>query len=183
MTVKEIVRLSAVYLNKENVVKYLDGGADNDALSTVNTLTICANVIINEIASSYINMVTREQVSVTRNKVEFSSLNNTPFEIVGVYDSLGDKLPFTIGVDCINVSSSARYVEYKYLPANYGLTDTIGFENHQVPLRLLAYGVVAEYLLCERAFDDSIVWRNRYNDTLAILVPPESKTIKSRAFV
>ena len=63
MTVKDIVRLSAIYLNMENVVKYLDGGEDNDALNGVNTLTVCANIVLNELACTYIPMIKTEPKS------------------------------------------------------------------------------------------------------------------------
>ncbi len=183
MTVKDIIRLSAIYLNKENVVDYLDGGADNDALSAVNTLTVCANVVINELVTSYISMIIKERSPAVSGKINFSDLSQTPLEILGVYDANGNAVGFTVSSDVINTSLNARYVEYKYLPPNYGLTDTVGFNVAEAPLRLLAYGTVSEYLLTERAFEESVIWQNRFNDALAILFPPTSKTVKERRFV
>ncbi len=183
MTVKEIVRLSAIYLNKENVVRYIDDGVDNDALSAVNTLTVCANIIINEIATSFVPMTTREQVEIKNGRVYFSDLSQTPLEIIGVYDNSGDKLSFKSDGESIKIAATATCIEYKYLPPNYGLTDKIGFKDTDVSLRLMAYGTVAEYSLIERAFEESVTWRNRYVDALSAISLPQNKTVRARSFV
>ncbi len=183
MTIKDIVRLSAVYLNRDSVVEYLDGGEDVGALYAVNTLVTCANVVINELATTYINMTVTDKVNAVKGKINFSSLSQTPLEILGVYDIDGDKLWFSVCGDYIKTSERAVAVEYKYLPPNYGLTDKIGFTPTQTPIRMLAYGVVAEYCLIERAFDEGVVWRNRFNDTLSVLCLPASKTVRARSFV
>jgi hypothetical protein len=182
MTVKDIVRLSAIYLNMENVVKYLDGGEDNDALGAVNTLTVCANIVVNELACTYIPMIKTEPVTPKKGRVYFSELTETPLEIISVKDG-DNELSFSFDPEYIVVSSSAKTVSYKYLPPNYGLTDNTGYKETQVPVRVLAYGTVAEYCLTIGAFSESVMWRNRFNEAISALCLPKSVSTHARSFV
>lgn len=182
MTIKDVIRLSAIYLNKENVIKYLDGGDDNDALYAVNSLTVCANVVINEVATLYAHMTVREKVVPKNGRVYFSELTRTPLDIISVLNVDGEETSFAIADDYIKTYDGAE-ITYAYLPPNYGLTDKIGFSETEVPLRMLAYGVSAEYCLTERAFDESAVWRNRYNDALSATRLPTAVSIKARSFL
>lgn len=183
MTVKDIVRLSAIYLNMENVIKYLEDGDNNDALGAVNTLTVCANLVINELACSYIPMLKTERVKPENGKVYFSALSETPLEIVGVLDDNGNELSYTFDPEYVVVPTDAKTILYKYFPPNYGLTDKVGYRETEVPVRLLAYGAVAEYCLTIGAFSESVTWRNRFTDSVSATCLPKGVKTKTRSFV
>ncbi len=182
MTIKDIVKLCAVYLNKEDLLKD-EQFLSNQALRETNVLTVCANVVISELACSYLPLIKSEKVTANGKRVYYSSLNERALEILSVKDEQGEDLSFTVLNEYVTVPQSQVVVEYRYLPSNYGLCDEIGYAEEKVPLRLIAYGTIAEYLLTERAFEESLTWRNRYNDMLSIMVLPKNSKIRPRSFV
>ena len=185
MNLKDVIKLSAVYLGRENVLKYLDGnlGSSHDVvMSQVDTLTRCANVVISELASTFIPLIKREKVVAINGKLYYSAFSETPLEILGMYDG-EEQEEYKILPEYIEVKKTILTVEYKYLPPNYGLTDEIGYSEQELPLRILAYGTTAEFCLTEKSFDESVMWRKRFSDAIAMMFAPKNRKIKQRSFI
>ncbi|MBE7087726.1 MAG: hypothetical protein E7369_05460 [Clostridiales bacterium] len=182
MTVQDVVKLSATYLDKENVLNYLEGKGEGSP-TEVNSLTVCANVVINELACTYIPMIKSETIKVNDGKLYFNDLTETPLKIVKVCDKDGKELAHTFYPKYLAVDSDCVSIEYKYMPPNLGLTDKIDYEETSVPVRLLAFGTIAEYALLERDFDKSVMWRNRYNSLLTEMISPKNVKIRGRVFI
>ena len=187
MKLKDVVKLSAIYLGREGVVNYLDsngvGTYSGDVISDVDTLTRCANMVVSELACSYIPLKSKEVVVSEDGKVSFTDLTETALKIIGVYDENGEEVPYEIFPEYIKTDKSTVKVEYEYLPSNYGLTDNLGYTERQVPSRILAYGVTAEFCLTERSFEESVLWRKRYTDAVSQLTTLKSGKIRQRRFV
>ena len=185
MKLKDVIKLSAVYLGRENVVNYLENlkTEDDTVLYAVDTLTRCANITVSELASTFIPMIKKERVGTENGKIYYTELTETPLEIKNVYDSSGYKITFEINPEYVEVSGLEVFIEYVYLPTNYGISDSIGYTERQVPSRVIAYGVAAEFCLTERSFDESVMWRKRYTDALSLILAPKNKRIKQRRFI
>ncbi|MDY6367929.1 MAG: hypothetical protein SPL13_05405, partial [Clostridia bacterium] len=65
----------------------------------------------------------------------------------------------------------------------YDLNDNVGYEERDIPSRIIAYGVAAEYSLTARAFEESLMWRDRYEKGIKQAVPKKSATLKGREFI
>ena len=182
MTVQDVVKLSATYLDKEDVLNYLEKEQEGSP-AEVNTLTVCANVVINELACSYLPMIKTEKLIAEDNKLYFTALSETPLKIISVTDYNGNAVRYDFHAEYLSVDSKKVVIEYKYIPSNLGLTDRIDYDEREVPLRLLAFGTISEYALIERDFDKSLAWRNRYNDLLSQILSPKNIKTKARKFI
>ncbi|MBQ9514438.1 MAG: hypothetical protein IJR66_05650 [Clostridia bacterium] len=185
MTIKDIIKISATYLGKNNVLGYLSENSGNygDAVMQIDNLTRCANLVIGELSASYFPMIKTENKVAENGKVPFSAFSETVTGIENVYDANGDKISYKVKPLFIEVNCPSVAVEYRYLPSNYGLTDVIGYTEKEVSARLIAYGVCSEYSIIERNFDESIAWRNRFNEEIKKLIAPKNATAKKRSWV
>lgn len=181
MTVKDIVKVQAMLVGREDVVDYLSGKTDNPdtaTLATVDLMTRCINLTISELASTYIPMVERFVSQGT--EIFFSDLTDNILEILSVTDSFGNRKKYKFSPEKISGLNKGDVLEYSFLPPNYGLDERVGFSESKVPIRLLAYAGASEYCLTERAFDESVMWRNRYVSELSELIKPKNCEIKAR---
>ena len=186
MKLKDIVKYAAVYLGLEKVVSYIESGAyssDSNALYSTDTLTRCANLVINELACTYFPMRKTEQVACEDFKAYYSSFTETPLEIKGVKGLNGENADYSVFPDYLKTYESEITVEYEYLPPNYDLNDSIGYAEKDIPARVIAYGVAAEYSLTVKSFDESVLWRDRYEKALATMIAPKNANIKGRVFI
>ena len=182
MTIKDIIKLSATMLNREDVIDYLEKGtATGDALECIDTLTRCANLTINELAGSYIFMQKEEGIS--GEIIKYTDLSETILKVIKVLDASGNKIKFKMMPEYVKLSSFGAKIIYNYLPSNYGLEDIIGYTEKDISSRIIAYGVVAEYCLVVHAFSESVMWHQRFIDGIEGKCYPKNSKIKSREFV
>ncbi|MBQ9104422.1 MAG: hypothetical protein IJY57_05015 [Clostridia bacterium] len=184
MKISDIVNCVATYLARENVLKYLNGETENigDAKEQIDTMVRACNLVIGELASSYIPMVKREKVIPTDSKVYYGSLTETAVEILAVENESGKSAVYDFSPEYLKTGVSPAVIVYKYLPANYDLNDTVGFDA-KVSARILAYGVAAEITLIERNFDESVNWRKRYTNAVSLLTEPKSFVMAKRRWL
>lgn len=184
MTVKEIIKLAAVLLGRENVALYGEGDqADSETLYQIDVLTRCVNLVVNELSNTYVPMVKCEEVNMSDGTVRFSDLAENALKIIGLYDCAGNELSYRQYPEYIKAERPVCKVSYRYIPANYGYTDEIGYRETEVPARIIAFGTVAEFCLTERMFEDACSWHKRYMDGIAEICSPKNVTVRKRSFV
>lgn len=182
MTIKDIIKLSATMLNREDVIDYLENGkASGDALECIDTLTRCANLTINELAGSYIFM--QKEEAIHSDFIKYTDLSETILKVVKVLDQNGNKVNFSMMPEYVKLNSRGAKIVYNYLPSNYGLEDTIGYTEKDISSRVIAYGVVAEYCLVVHAFSESVTWHQRFIDGVESKCFPKNSRIKGREFI
>ena len=185
MTIKDIIKTAAVYLNLTDVTEYLDGNAANPSsmtLSRTDTLTRLANLTVSELAASYVPMVCSEEVETEDGKIVFANLTNNITRILTVKNQFGHDAEFKIFPEYIKVFGGRYTVEYEYAPANYGLTDSVGF-NNKITAALLGYGVAAEFCITEGRFEEAVLWRKRYTYGVERVALPKNAAIKGRCWL
>ena len=185
MTIKYIIKTAAVYLNITDVIGYLDGTTVSPSSSTLaktDALTRLANLTISELAASYAPMVCSEEVETEDGKITFASLTNNITRILSVKNQFGHDAEFKIFPEYIKVFGGRYTIEYEYAPANYGLTDTVGF-SAKITAALLGYGVAAEFCITEGRFEEAVLWRKRYTYGVERVALPKSAAIKGRCWL
>lgn len=185
MKLKEIVKTTAMYLGRNDVITYLEdtnANASSNVLELINNLTRCANLVINELALSYIPMYKEESISTTDNRVNYSDLDENVNEVIAVFDEYGNDVDYKINPEYIECNLNRVKIRYKYLPSNYGLNDDIGYSENQVSARIIAYGTASEVCLLSREYQESLMWRNRFNDGISCVLMPKNRIIKNRRF-
>ena len=183
MTIKDIVKITATCLGRENVASYLEKNEEKgDALNQVDVMTRCANLVINELACTFVPMVYREKVNFVDGKFVIENLSHNVIRILKVLDQYGESVHFETSSTSVLSSVDSGYIEYAYIPDNYGLTETIGYQESQVPARVIAFGTAAEFCLTESSFDESVIWHKKYMDALAEFMRPKNFNIKARSW-
>lgn len=185
MSIKEIIRISALLTDRTNVVAYLDKNTNNtdETLSLVQKLLSLTNLVINELASTYIPLVKSETVSARDNKVNYSDLSSSVLKIKSVSNTSGKELAFRTFLHYVSVPEDRVIIEYEYVPEDYELNDTVDFDSKFVSARVIAYGVCAELAITESRFDEAVTWHKRYVDAISDICVPKSAVTKQRSWL
>lgn len=185
MKIKDIIFLAGTYLNREDVLSYLNGdtsNADENLMIQLDTFTRCANIVISELASTYLPLIKSEEFISKNGKVYYKDLTERVLTIKGVYDLSMKERDCSISTEYLKTDLEKGIVRYQYMPSNYGIDDEIGYTEKDVTPRVLCFGVLGEFCLTERRFEESVMWRNRYVEEIANIVVPKNKSIKQRRF-
>ncbi len=181
MYIKDILKACALQLGKESVLTYLNGDQTNLAtLVTINNMTSLLNLVISELASTYVPMIKQEAVDVKEQKIYYTDLSERALSVLSVKDSSGKELRYKIFPEYIYLSASTAVVEYEFSPPNYDLIDSVKFSKPEVDERVLSYGLNAEVCISEGRFEEAITWHRRYVDALATICRPKNAKIKQR---
>ncbi len=185
MTVKEIIKTSASLLNREDIVAYLDGENSNvgeQTLPAINTFVTLLNLVISELAGTFIPMRKKETVSIKNGKIEYSLLSERPLRIINVYDLNDRAVNFSDEAFFIKVESGTKQIEYEYAPPNYDLNDAIGYSESDISVGALAYGLTAEFCICKGSFEEAVMWHGRYVESINNRRSVKNASIKERSW-
>ena len=183
MKIKEIVKSSALMLGRENVVNYLCGNqtptASEDTISEVERLTALTNLVISELAASFVPIAVLEKAQVSNGRIYFNTLKETPLKILDVLDNTDNSVSFVQYPEFISVSNGDR-VLYEYLPKEKTIEQDCPYEERIVPSRVLSYGVASEFCITEGEFEQAVMWHKRYVDALEDIIIPKNRQAKNR---
>lgn len=185
MTIKDIIKTAAVFLNLTDVSDYLATDSVNTPSTTlekVDLLTRLSNLVISELAASYSPMTYAETVQTSDGKIFFSELTYNITRVLSVKNEFGYDAEFKLLPEYIKVFGGSYTVEYEYAPSNYGLNATVGF-NNKITAALLGYGVAAEYCVTQGRFEEAILWRQRYSFGVERVALPKGATLKGRCWL
>ena len=185
MTIKDIVKSAATFLNLTDVTEYLGANSpvgSAQTVSAIDSLTRLSNLVISELAASYVPMVCIETVLATDGKIVFANLTQNVTRIISVKNQFGYDAEFRLYPEYLKVFGGEYTVEYEYAPANYGINDSVGFKS-AVTAALLGYGVAAEYCVTQGRFEEAILWRKRYTAGVERIALPKSAKIKGRCWL
>ena len=186
MKIKEIIESCAVYLGKQEIIDYFNGSYEYDTTEiekNVNSMVKLCNLVISELSCGYIDLVKTEEIDSYNNKINLSTLSQTAVKILEVFDEKGNAIPFKVNSEFIQPIGEAKLIKYKYLAPNYELEDIIGYSEKEISLSTFAYGLCAEYCILECRFDQALMWRNRYVESINMLLKPKNTTLKGRTWL
>lgn len=184
MTVKECINLAATQLGiAEEVGGWLDGSGDADGTKKGDLLLICFNIVENELALDYFPLTAEDTLETEGGIVHFSELQNDAVRVVKVCDEWGNSIPFTLYPAYLKTQPGRVCITYTYTPKKKSVDGVSDFAAN-VPARLLAYGMAAEYSMATGAFEDAGVWDRKYKDGIrASYRVQKCKQIRSRRWV
>ena len=186
MKIRDIIKIAATLTAEEKVVSSLASSVtetDKTVLSDIDLFTRLANLVISELAASYIPMKKEEKITTTDGIVRYSALKENPVRILGVYDTYGDKLSFKLFPEYMRVCGGDVCVVYAYSPANAGLDEETGYAEKDVSAEVLALGTAAEYCLAKGRTEEAVFFRKRFSDGVERFCMPENKRIKRRGWL
>ena len=181
MKIKNVIRISALLLNKPNVISHIDGKqTDENTIATVNAMLDLANLVINELASTYVPMIKNETVSIQSGKVYYTDLTERASRIISVTDLSGNDIAYKNDAKCVYVQSGNVIIQYEFFPRDYDLEQEFFFSKEQVTERILSYALCAEECLREARFDEAVSWHTRYVQEISLICCPKNSHIKQR---
>lgn len=185
MLVKDIIKVSAEYLDIKNVVSFLDNKIENneEVLQEINTFLLAVNMVNSGIASSYIELVsTKELQPDASNKIQYNNIDEKGvIEIRKVEDKGGRKVNFKVMPGGVLLEDNCLCnIEYSYFPSSVDLEDNIDYYS-KINKYIFAMGVSAEYLYLKGNIDDAYSWDKRFkNYMLNLNRPRRNITIPER---
>ena len=127
-------------------------------------------------------MVTSETIN-SDGKVYYSKLNKKIVRVLNIFDSNGNAFDYETHHQFLTAPTGTLTIEYEYVPDDYGIDDVVDYSEKQVPLRVIAYGLVAEILLCEYSFEQAVMCHKRYVDGLEDKFLPKNAMVKKRSWL
>ena len=181
MTVKEILDIACTFVNRIDVKNYFSSSdGSEEAVKGSEIFIDLLNVVINELACTYVPMITSEELAVTNGRIYYKDLKEKAVKIIKVTDMNNCEVDYKYAYQYITVDLPFVTVIYEYSPKKVGLNDEVGYLEKDVPARVIAYGVAAEYLLVNGDFDEAVTWHKRYTDAIASLCLPKNKKAAGR---
>jgi len=191
MTILEAVKQSAFNLQLENIANInseseVGGLNDSDKLEFDNLIR-CAHQVLKEIAAEYVPLVTNQSFNLTNNEIDFKDFCKPILEVIRVSFN-GKRIPFVSFHDRIElgIKGGGNFtVEYAYdIDFNHDLNAELDYKSKKVSVRLLGFGIAAEYCLINGMNDEAILWDRRYKDALGAAVSQrKEKKVKVRRWL
>lgn len=181
MTVKETIAFAAESLGvSEQVNDYFEHEGENGKAETESLLQ-CFNRVENELALDYLPLYAEEVADTSTGRIDYASLSKAAVRIVRVTDENGDLVKYQLFSAYLKAEKPGKLtVTYTYAPAAKTLNDSSDF-TLRASVRLIAYGMAAEYCLCKGLFEEAAVWDRKYKDGIeAAYRARPSKTMRLR---
>ena len=74
-------------------------------------------------------------------------------------------------------------IEYNCLPTKCELEQEVMVGSPLINSTILSYGVVAEYYLVSSLYDEAVLWRKKFEESLSRVMQNKKYKLKGRAFV
>lgn len=124
----------------------------------------CYNITENELATSYIPLITTDCTTLDGNKIEYKNLEKNAYRIIEVKDYHNEKLNYTLYHTYMEVKKRFEgvlyYIKYSYLPKEKTIKDNCEYSAGKA--RLLIFGTCAEYCLSQLNFEEAKCWHDKY---------------------
>lgn len=189
MKVGNILALSAFMSGNKTLSDKIKAATENEYVFTddekreVDNLISCYNITISELNDERLPVIERENVRIKDGKVFYKDLKKTALEIKSVYRS-DIELKFKCYPRYFTCDGDECTVEYNYIISPVtDVTEDCVYNGTIITPRIIAEGVTAERYLTASMFEESVLWRDRYDSSLkAALIKRKVGIIKQRGW-
>ncbi len=165
MKVKDIIELSVMFLDKEDLLSYAPFGSINEIPELENKeiehLKKCFNLIYNEIATAYLPLLKTEEVVFVDNILPYTKLSKNIAEVRKLFSN-GKNVSYTLEEDGLHAEDKKAKITYSYTPDDLNFEDEVFMFGGKLPERVFAYGIAMEFCLISGLYDDAEVWETRF---------------------
>ena len=127
---------------------------------TREALLDCFNEVERELALNYLPLYATHQCS--SKVVYYSDFEYDPVRIVGC------NCMFKLYPAYIESCDDITHIDYAYTPHCKELYDECSYNESFT--KCLSYGVIAEYLLSQGFYEESLLWNNKYQKEIELLM-------------
>ncbi|MBE5734876.1 MAG: hypothetical protein E7361_00260 [Clostridiales bacterium] len=180
MEVNKILKLSATMLQMkdvEEVFRYNETIEEfqNDDLEL---LVSCVNLVCSAIATDYIPLTRTKVVDNNKGVVSFAEITDRQiYKVLKVLDNYGQKMPFKITSEGIECGKGNVEIIFSCFPKDYSYNDVIDDFYADLTERVVAMGVVSEYLYIRGNSDDASIWESRFKTAMRNIVRPRKEVV------
>lgn len=179
MKLREIIKLSAIMLNLDDVLNseklydetfdiveddVLTEGSSEDKI--FNLLIRCFNLAYSEIATDYLDLVDCEEIEVTNGEFCLNNLNKNYYKFIKLEDKFGSGVKCEIYNNTIKVKDGRYKLIYCYVPNFATLNSDILNFNGKVLDRVFAYGLNKEYCYICGMYDEANSYKTKFEESL-----------------
>lgn len=188
MTVKSVLKMACYFLG-------LDEIAETNVLSTsglspnsqqnkeIDILLRCLNLVVQDIATSYINLLNKKTITFKNNEIPLSEIDENFLEAISVSVN-GSKIKFKTMIGSLYANAENAEIIYRKYPENLTIEDNCPCFDNRVALKTLALGTAMEYSFLNSLSDEASIFENRYKQDLLIAMRKNSeKKIKERRWL
>lgn len=131
-----------------------------------DTLLLCLNNCLDEIAAEYLPSVVTQKVKSYGKCISYLTFSDDIADVIYVKNDNG-KVNFSVDEQGINVEEDGTFtVGYTVRKAAVKANETLKLPL-RVTVRMLCYGIIAEYYLISGMYEDAVTWDKRFKDSLA----------------
>lgn len=184
MLFKDIAKLTAGLLDREDVAEDIESGAGNAQTKRERALIErCVNLAIAQTASEYAPLRAEAEIYTENGLVEFSALEKNAADLVRVTDRYGNDLAVKYYTDYFKTAPGTIRVEYTYLPDRCAADDEAPLGDRRITASLVAFGAAAEYCLIAGLYDEAAAWNEKYVGGMRRALTGRNKVMKERRWV
>lgn len=171
MTVLQVLKNASLYLNLLDEFQPFFNEETQTEISTqtqkeFDKLLYALNLVVVEILSEYVEVVTEENIVFENNLFDISCLANDLNRVHNIVKN-NKKIDFKLLADKIKAQVDGEVaITYSYYPKKLVVTDSLNFLNSKISLKTLALGVASEYCFINGFFDDAKIWEERFEKAL-----------------
>ncbi len=149
----------------------------------VGDLLKCYNITVSELSDEYLPLTYKEDLTSADKRYYYKDFSKQPLEIKSVYRS-DIPLKFNVYPTYFTTSEEECTVVYEYLCKPCAdIEDESEFTDTVLSERVIAEGIVSEYLINTGMYEEAILWRDRYIKSLqSCLLKRKINKIKPRGW-
>ncbi len=189
MTVGDILNKTGIMIGRPDISDYFSdgGGMGDETYQDVAILLKILNLVVSELSNTYYPLITRQEVTFEDGKFYYDVLERRVVKILDVQDYLGNKVDYLENAEYIelvnNSDSTTLTLVYQFAPEQYFEDSEIGYSEKDIPSRVIAYGVAAEYCISKSRFEEAVMHHNRYIWAIKELKGIKNTKIKGRSWL
>lgn len=183
MLMSDCVVNAAVFLGLDDVVNAIENNQNEvpeETQKAIDLLVKCGNLVICEVAESYVPMKKIEPITSKNKIIDLGKLSRKVIDIYSL--KLGaQRVKFKQLAEGLMVENDGEYnIEYSYSPSMAVLRGEIESPGNKLSERIAGYGMACEYCLISGMTDDAVLWDKRFKDALDSISDKHEKVIYRR---
>ena len=189
MTVGDVLKNVGILIGRPDVTDFFGDQANMgyETYQDIVFLTKIVGLVVSELSSTYMPIIKKEEVTFYGGQCSYYDLEKKVVEIVDVCDYLGNKIAFKQHAEYIELEGEypeeiMLTISYQFVPDDYYEESEIGYDEKDIPARVIAYGVAAEYCINQTRFEEAVMHHNRYMLALQELKGIKNRKVKARSW-
>lgn len=198
MKLREIIKLSSIMLGLDDILtmeelynasfditdedSYLQDKEETNAVNVRNLILLvrCFNLAYSEIATDYVPLKFKETIEVTSGYINLDDLKKKFYKLINIENIKNKKTEYEMYSNKIYLENGTYVVTYNYIPEFATLNTELETFDGKILDRVFAYGLNKEYCYISGLYSEAESWKNKFEDSLKLVLLKQNFTLKKR---